>query len=136
MERRLGRSLVGAGRELMSERKSTTPRVTLTFTDDSSVTLRAGAFSQIAAKRWMTRQLDGNVTAALEALRAGDPEVILFASWIELHGPSNRTDEGAAFEKWLHTVESIEMADEEEDPEDPTPADPSDSWPASPPTSE
>ncbi len=127
MERRLRRSLVGAGRVLMTQRKSTTPRVYVEFTDGSSIVVRSGAFAQIAAKR----------RYGLEPLREGDPEVVLYAVWIETNGIPKGPTPDADFDEWLKTVAGIELdQDPEEDPEDPTPAESSASLLVSPPTSD
>ena len=94
-----------------------------------------GAFSQIAAKR----------RYGLEATKSEDPEVALFACFVELVGPAKakRPDDPNAddpFDVWLLDVEAFSLikAEGEEDPEDPSPAETlsSDTSPGSPPTSE
>lgn len=101
-------------------------------------TVKLGAFSQIAAKR---RSYDG--IPGIEALKAGDPEALLYATWIELVGPRPKNesrdfeDPNHPFNAWLRTVENFQLAEEgPEDDEDPTEAESSAPSPVSPPTSE
>ena len=109
----------------MAERKSTTPKVYVEFVDGSSLVVRSGAFAQIAAKR----------RYGLEPLREGDPEVVLYAVWIETNGIPKGPMPDADFDEWLKTVAGIELdKPEEDDPEDPTPAESNASSLDSPPT--
>ena len=86
-----------------------------------------GAFSQIAAKR----------RYGLDAVKSDDPEVGLFACFVELNGAAVAKDPDA-FDVWLLGIDGFSMvATEGEDPEDPSPAETpsSDTSPESPPTS-
>jgi hypothetical protein len=96
-------------------------------TDRKPDEVTLGAFSQIAAKR----------RYGLEATKSEDPEVALFGCFVELEGPATAKDPDA-FDAWLMNVETFSLAEEVEDPEDPTPAETpsSDTSPESPPTSD
>lgn len=122
--------LLELGRQT-AQAKRYTGRVRLTFTDGAVKTVKAGGYAQIAAKRQFGR----------EALAEGDPEAILWACWVELHGPPERgSDVVDRFDAWLMTVADTDMETVEERAaldrdEDPTTAESSGSLLASPPTS-
>lgn len=111
-------------------RSGGTAEVHLTFADGSSTSVRSGAFAQIAAKRQY----------GLNVIKSGDPEVVLYSTWIELYGPPSRNpaaqevSAAEAFDTWLGTITDMQIGeDEEDDSQDPTQADLSDSLPDSPP---
>lgn len=85
-----------------------------------------GAFAQIAAKRH----------SGIDAIKADDPEALIFGCFVEIKGPqfAKKPD---AFDTWLLDVEDWELIEKADGPEDPPPAEtPTDSSLASPPTSE
>ena len=109
-------------------------RLSITYrTDRAPDEVTLGAFSQIAAKR----------RYGLEATKSEDPEVALFACFVELVGPAKAkhdpTDPAAVdpFDVWLQEVASFSLIGGD-DPADPSPAETpsSDTSPGSPPTSE
>lgn len=111
---------MGAGGQLMA-------RLAITFRDGTPrAEVSLGAFSQIAAKR----------RYGLDALKSDDPEVGLFAAFVELVGPAAAAP-AEAFDEWLVTVEEFQLVQTEADDADPQPAETSSELSAdSPPTSD
>lgn len=105
------------------------------FADGTKKEIRPGGYSQIAAKRYL----------GVEAIRADDPEAILFMVYVEIHGAKVAKDATVAdthgmtaFDRWLQTVIDISIVQPngDEPTADPTPAASSEPSPDSPPTSE
>lgn len=99
-------------------------RVTYLDHDRTPDVVALGAFAQIATKR----------RYGLDALKAEDPEVIFFGAFVELVGPPAAKSDPDEFDRWLMSVENVEVVT----PEDPPTAEPtpySGSSHDSPPTS-
>lgn len=100
-------------------------RITYRDPDRTPDEVTLGAFAQIAAKRRF----------GLDAIKGGDPEVVLFGAFVELEGPQATKAKPDAFDEWLQGVEGFELPGDGEDPP-PLAETSSDSSPDSPPTSE
>ncbi len=96
-------------------------QIKVTYTDGTSADVSPNAYAQVAAKRRF----------GIEAIKAEDPEVALFAVFVASVGPAAAKDPDA-FDAWLETVahyEAVPSPDPSEATPDPTPSDTS---PASP----
>lgn len=94
--------------------------IKVTYTDGTTADVSPNAFAQVAAKRRF----------GIEAIKAEDPEVALFAVFVASVGPA-ASAVPEAFDEWLMTVDRYEAVPTT-DPQMATPdATPSDTSPAS-----
>lgn len=82
--------------------------VRISFKDGPDKLVSPGGYAQIAAKR----------RYGFDTLKTGDPEVILFSVFVELHGAAEAKRLGdAGFDKWLETVgDTFDIVDKDGKP--------------------
>lgn len=96
-------------------------QIKVIYIDGTTVDVSPNAYAQVAAKRRF----------GIDAIKAEDPEVALFAVFVASVGPAAAANT-SAFDEWLMTVahyEAVPATDPPQATPDPTPSDTS---PASP----
>ncbi len=80
--------------------------IEITYSSGETKRIVPNAFAQVASKRRF----------GLEAVKANDPEAILFVLFVADVGPRAAASDAAAFDAWLETVESYTSEDATPDP--------------------